>query len=81
MREYPVAKHRVPEPEPTPESDLEGCSLEQLYSAEYLESCATPEAREERIAELKRRIEARAYNVDADRIAEELIARGELSES
>lgn len=59
-----------------PENDeLEG-ELEALYSADYLEGCADEQAREERLAELRRRIEQRAYLVDADRIAEELLLRG-----
>jgi anti-sigma28 factor (negative regulator of flagellin synthesis) len=58
---------------------VEECStLEELYSPEYLRECADAEARQERIAELKRRIEADAYKVDSDRIAEELLLRGEL---
>jgi anti-sigma28 factor (negative regulator of flagellin synthesis) len=58
---------------------FEETSLEALYSPEYLRECADDEARQERIAELKRRIEADAYKVDADRIAEELLLRGDLS--
>ena len=57
----------------------EETALEALYSPEYLRDCADSEARQERIAELKRRIEADAYKVDADRIAEELLLRGDLS--
>jgi anti-sigma28 factor (negative regulator of flagellin synthesis) len=57
----------------------EETALEALYSPEYLRDCADAEARQERIAELKRRIEADAYKVDADRIAEELLLRGDLS--
>ena len=53
--------------------------LEALYSPEYLRECSDDEARQERIAELKRRIQADAYKVDADRIAEELLLRGDLS--
>ena len=61
-------------------SDLLGeTALEALYSPDYLRECADTEARQERIAELKRRIEADAYKVDADRIAEELLLRGDLS--
>ena len=48
------------------------------YSAEYLRDCADEDARRERLAELKRRIELSAYEVDTDRIAEELLARGDL---
>jgi anti-sigma28 factor (negative regulator of flagellin synthesis) len=60
-------------------SDLcEETSLEALYSPEYLRECSDEQARKERIAELKRRIQADAYKVDADRIAEELLLRGDL---
>ena len=59
--------------------DAELATLEAIYSPEYLQACADPAAREERIAELKRRIAADAYKVDADRIAEELLLRGDLS--
>ena len=60
-------------------SDLfEETTLEALYSPEYLRECSDTEARQERIAELKRRIQADAYKVDADRIAEELLLRGDL---
>ena len=52
--------------------------LESVYSPDYLRECADPEAREERLEELKRRIALDAYEVDADRIAEELLARGDL---
>ena len=48
------------------------------YSAEYLRDVADKEARRERIEELKRRIEHSAYEVDPDRIAEELLLRGDL---
>ena len=58
---------------------FEETALEALYSPDYLRECADSEARQERIAELKRRIEADAYKVDADRIAEELLLRGDLS--
>jgi len=49
--------------------------LGELYSAEYLQECASGEARAERLAELRRRIEARAYKVDAGNLADALIAR------
>jgi hypothetical protein len=53
--------------------------LDDLYSAEYLLDCADDEARQERLEELKRRIELRAYNIDSDRIADGLLSRGDLS--
>jgi anti-sigma28 factor (negative regulator of flagellin synthesis) len=74
-----VSKRRLRTEESASDFVDEGSSLEALYSPEYLQECADPEARNERIAELKRRIEADAYKVDADRIAEELLLRGDLS--
>jgi anti-sigma28 factor (negative regulator of flagellin synthesis) len=70
-----VAKHREMD-EAFENAEL--ATLEAIYSPEYLRSCASPDAREERIQELKRRIQARAYQIDADRIAEELLLRGDL---
>jgi len=55
-------------------------TLEALYSPEYLRSVSGEQARQERIAELKRRIQAGAYRTDPDRIAEELLLRGDLAE-
>ncbi len=52
--------------------------LEALYGPGYLADCADPEARQERLAELKRRIKAGAYRIDAERIAEELLERGDM---
>ncbi len=52
--------------------------LESLYSPDYLVECADDQAREERLEELKRRIAQDAYNVDPDRIAEEMLIRGDL---
>jgi hypothetical protein len=67
------------EPRPEREADLipEG-ELETLYGADYLGGCADARARHERLAELKRRIKAGAYRIDAHRIAEELLERGEV---
>ncbi len=53
-------------------------TLDELYTAEYLRDCADDQARAERVAELRRRIALDAYHVDPDRIAEELLERGEL---
>ena len=62
--------------------DVEGTSeaeeLDGAYSIEYLAECADGNAREERIEELRRRIEAGAYRVDADWVAQELLSRGDL---
>jgi anti-sigma28 factor (negative regulator of flagellin synthesis) len=54
---------------------------EELYSVEYLKECASGTAREERLEELRRRIQHGAYKVDAETIAEELIRRGDLADS
>jgi anti-sigma28 factor (negative regulator of flagellin synthesis) len=63
-----------------PDDDRDGITetddLEELYSGHYLRDCADDEARAERLAELRRRIEQRAYTVSAERIAEELLQRG-----
>lgn len=48
---------------------------EDLYSAEYLAEVAGGNAREERLAELKRRIELGAYKPDAASIAEGMLSR------
>lgn len=63
-----------------PAEDLitERDELESLYSPEYLRDCADDEARRERLLELKRRIAADAYRVDAERVAEELLERVDL---
>ncbi len=53
-------------------------SPESAYSPEYLRECADGTAREERLAELKRRIELGAYRVDASWIADEILQRGAL---
>ena len=60
----------------------EASSLEELesaYSPEYLAECADDQARQERLEELKRRIALDAYKVDSDRLAEELLAKEDLS--
>ncbi len=51
-------------------------ALTALYSKAYLEGCADAEARAERLAELRRRIEQRAYRVDVEQIATNLLERG-----
>ena len=50
------------------------------YDVEYLKECASGTAREERLAELRRRIHHGAYHVDAESIAEEMLRRGDLSD-
>ena len=62
--------------EKRPFSDPEGIEPEEeLYSAEYLAEVAGGTAREERLAELKRRIELGAYKPDAASIAEGMLSR------
>ena len=53
-------------------------AIEDAYSVEYLKECAGGTAREERLAELRRRIRVGAYRVDAETVADELIRRGDL---
>jgi anti-sigma28 factor (negative regulator of flagellin synthesis) len=54
--------------------------LGELYSAEYLRECAAGDARAERLAELRRRIEAHAYKVDAIDLAAALLSRASSDE-
>jgi anti-sigma28 factor (negative regulator of flagellin synthesis) len=54
------------------DKDLE---VADVYSVEYLAQAASGDAREERLAELKRRIALGAYKPDPDAIAEGMIAR------
>ncbi len=54
------------------DKDLE---VSDVYSVEYLAEAAGGSAREERLAELKRRIALGAYKPDPDAIAEGMIAR------
>jgi hypothetical protein len=52
---------------------------EDVYGAEYLREVAGGDARNERLAELKRRIELGAYHPDPTSIAEGMLSRaGEL---
>ncbi len=46
-----------------------------IYTPEYLRACADDDAREERLAELRRRIENGAYRVDPRQIAEHFLAQ------
>lgn len=48
---------------------------DELYSTEYLADVAGGNAREERLAELKRRIELGAYRPDPTSIAEGMLSR------
>lgn len=51
---------------------------ESLYSPEYLRECASGDARQERLEELKRRIKQGAYRVEAERVADEMLLREDL---
>jgi anti-sigma28 factor (negative regulator of flagellin synthesis) len=53
----------------------ESDDLEALYSPEYLLECSSGNARVERLAELRRRIQQHAYRVDPETIAAELLRR------
>jgi anti-sigma28 factor (negative regulator of flagellin synthesis) len=53
---------------------------EELYDPEYLRDVAGPEARRERLEELKRRIELGAYHPDPASIAEGMLGRVNLEE-
>ncbi|MEE9278733.1 MAG: flagellar biosynthesis anti-sigma factor FlgM [Myxococcota bacterium] len=59
----------------------EARELDSLYSPEYLRDCADEEAREERLAELKRRIELGAYKIDPDSVALHMLGHGDLDDS
>jgi anti-sigma28 factor (negative regulator of flagellin synthesis) len=54
------------------DKDLE---VADVYSAEYLAEAAGGSAREERLAELKRRIALGAYKPDPESIAQGMMAR------
>ena len=68
----PAAAPREPQ---TP--DLE---MSEVYSVEYLAEAASGDAREERLAELKRRIALGAYKPDPDAIAEGMLSRVNLAQ-
>jgi anti-sigma28 factor (negative regulator of flagellin synthesis) len=57
------------------EKDLD---VADVYSVEYLAEVATDDARQERLAELKRRIALGAYKPDPDAIAEGMLSRVNL---
>ncbi|HXZ85065.1 MAG TPA: flagellar biosynthesis anti-sigma factor FlgM [Myxococcota bacterium] len=52
--------------------------VSEAYSVEYLAEAASGDARQERLAELKRRIALGAYKPDPDAIAEGMLARVDL---
>lgn len=55
--------------------DPRGGDVEAAYDAEYLREVAGGDARQERLAELKRRIELGAYHPDPTSIAEGMLSR------
>lgn len=54
--------------------------MSQVYSVEYLAEAAGGDARQERLAELKRRIALGAYKPDPDAIAEGMLSRVNLAD-
>ena len=68
------ARKGAGEPKAAPR-DLE---VSEAYSVEYLAEVAGGDARQERLAELKRRIAVGAYKPDPDAIAEGMLSRVNL---
>ena len=56
-------------------SDAPASDEEDLYSPEYLRDVAADDARQQRLEELKRRIELGAYKPDIESIAEGMLSR------
>jgi anti-sigma28 factor (negative regulator of flagellin synthesis) len=69
-------RKRAAEPAPATAPDLE---VSEVYSVEYLAEAAGGDARQERLAELKRRIALGAYKPDPDAIAEGMLSRVNLA--
>lgn len=67
---------RASDPGKTPARDLD---MSEVYSVEYLAEAAEGDARQERLAELKRRIALGAYKPDPDAIAEGMLSRVNLA--
>ena len=70
------------QPDTQPDSDLQGRQEQQerdpaedAYSVDYLRDVADGDAREERLAELRRRIQLGAYHVDPNWIADHFLSR------
>ncbi len=72
-------KKRKPAAAPT-DPQAPDLDMSQVYSVEYLAEAASGDARQERLAELKRRIALGAYKPDPDAIAEGMLSRVNLSE-
>ena len=70
----PPESARALRAEQRPEILAESEDFEAIYTPEYLRACADDDAREERLAELRRRIENGAYRVDPRQIAEHFLA-------
>ena len=60
------------------EREQELADMTEAYSVEYLADVAGGDARQERLAELKRRIALGAYKPDPDAIAEGMLSRVNL---
>ena len=67
---------RKPAAPPAEAPDLD---VSAVYSLEYLAEAAGGDARQERLAELKRRITLGAYKPDPDAIAEGMLSRVDLA--
>ncbi len=65
-------------PKKTPADLIQPDEVEDLYSPEYLKDCADDEARQERLEELKRRIDLGAYKIDPDSVALHMMGRVDL---
>jgi anti-sigma28 factor (negative regulator of flagellin synthesis) len=72
-------KKRKPAAAPT-EPQAPDLDMSQVYSVEYLAEAAGGDARQERLAELKRRIALGAYKPDPDAIAEGMLSRVNLAD-
>jgi anti-sigma28 factor (negative regulator of flagellin synthesis) len=57
------------------EPEAPDLDMSSVYSLEYLAEAASGDARQERLAELKRRIALGAYKPDPDAIAEGMLSR------
>jgi anti-sigma28 factor (negative regulator of flagellin synthesis) len=60
------------------EASAPDLDVSDVYSVEYLAEAAGGDARQERLAELKRRIALGAYKPDPDAIAEGMLSRVNL---
>jgi anti-sigma28 factor (negative regulator of flagellin synthesis) len=66
------------EPRKRKSADTDAEEATEAYSVEYLAEVAAGDARQERLAELKRRIALGAYKPDPDAIAEGMLSRVNL---